>query len=605
MDARVLLSGLPPPSFTATPVSGTEIDLRWYSVPGATEYYIAEWANDSWTVIGGEGSNTTSVAVDGLSPGTGYYFDVGAFNAAGGTWGSPQGVTTPTSTPGAPSFTATAVSGTEIDLTWYSVPGATEYYIAEWVNGNWTVIGGEGSGTTSVAVNNLSPNTTYYFDVGAYNAAGGSWGSPQGATTPASTPGAPTFTATAVSGTEIDLAWNSVPGATEYYIAEFVNGNWTVIGGEGSGTTSVAINNLSPNTTYYFDVGAYNAAGGSWGNPQGATTLANAPGAPTFTATAVSGTEIDLAWNSVPGATEYYIAEFVNGSWTVIGSEGSDTTSVAINNLSPNTTYYFDVGAYNAAGGNWGSPQGATTAPSTTGPGPNPNASINPNWSGYVAETNIYQPQPYSVTVRQRHLGRSDGNRSIDRRGLWFGLGGHRRIWQLDRGADRHRGGFCQRESRLRCLVGNVLGRGSTAGAGHPEHDGQSGRFDNRLGRIYHQRRLCGSILLVDRRQQPAERCIQHLCKLCPVPESPGTAKLRRMDRRSHYRRRQHRDITKFRLRHFHQRHSGDQRSLWPDQFCFLAVGSTEHRLEWGLLRYDLVADRFRNKLRGDLQPVF
>ena len=64
------------------------------------------------------------------------------------------------------------------------------------------------------------------------------------------------------------------------------------------------------------------------------------------------------------------------------------------------------------------------------------------------------------------------------------------------------------------------------------------------------------------------------------------------------------RDSREFRIGHFHQRYSGDQRSLGPDQRCFLAVASTEHRLEWRHLRYDLGSDQFRDELCGDLQPV-
>ncbi len=270
--------------------------------------------------------------------------------------------------PFAPSFTATADSPTQIDLAWKSVAGAGGYYIAEWVNGSWTGIGGVGGGSTGCAVTGLSPNTTYYFDVAAFNVAGATWGAvAHGATTPGALapPAAASFTATAASGTEIDLAWNQVAGASGYYIAEWINGSWTGIGGEGSGSTGCAVTGLRPNTTYYFDVAAFNAAGATWGAvAHGATTAAALapPAAASFTATAASGTEIDLAWNQVAGASGYYIAEWVNGSWTGIGSVGGGSTGFAVTGLSPNTTYYFDVAAFNAAGATWGSSQSIATS---------------------------------------------------------------------------------------------------------------------------------------------------------------------------------------------------------------------------------------------------
>ena len=53
--------------------------------------------------------------------------------------------------------------------------GATGYLVDEWINGAWTQIASVGSGSTSYSVTGLSAGTTYYFDVGAYNAAGTTW----------------------------------------------------------------------------------------------------------------------------------------------------------------------------------------------------------------------------------------------------------------------------------------------------------------------------------------------------------------------------------------------------------------------------------------------
>ena len=309
---------------------------------GATSYQIAEVVNGAWKNIGSLGSGSTSYAVTGLSPNTTYTFDVGTSNAAGTNSASCQNATTLTLTlPAAPSFTATPVSGTQINLAWTRVAGATSYQIAEVVNGAWKNIGSLGSGSTSYAVTGLSPNTTYTFDVGTSNAAGTNWAPCQNATTLTLTlPAAPSFTATPVSGTQINLAWTRVAGATSYQIAEVVNGAWKNIGSLGSGSISYAVIGLSPNTTYTFDVGTSNAAGTNWAACQNATTLTlTLPAAPSFTATPVSGTQINLAWTRVAGATSYQIAEVVNGAWKNIGSLGSGSISYAVTGLSPNTTY--------------------------------------------------------------------------------------------------------------------------------------------------------------------------------------------------------------------------------------------------------------------------
>ena len=61
-------------------------------------------------------------------------------------------------------------------------------------------------------------------------------------------------------------------GATGYLVDEWINGAWKQIGSLGSGSTGYAVTGLSPGTTYYFDVAAYNAAGTTWANYQSATT---------------------------------------------------------------------------------------------------------------------------------------------------------------------------------------------------------------------------------------------------------------------------------------------------------------------------------------------
>src|SRR6516225_8398591 len=84
---------------------------------------------------------------------------------------------------------------------------------------------------------------------------------------------APVWTATAVSPSEIDLQWNSVSGANGYLVDEWINGAWQQIGSLGSVSTGYSITGLSPNTKYFFDVGASDSSGVSWANWQAAATL--------------------------------------------------------------------------------------------------------------------------------------------------------------------------------------------------------------------------------------------------------------------------------------------------------------------------------------------
>ena len=73
-----------PGNFYTQTESTSQVNLYWSGVSGATSYAIDEYINGAWKQIGT--TTGTSYAITGLSPGSTYYFDVGASNSAGTTF---------------------------------------------------------------------------------------------------------------------------------------------------------------------------------------------------------------------------------------------------------------------------------------------------------------------------------------------------------------------------------------------------------------------------------------------------------------------------------------------------------------------------------------
>lgn len=252
--------------------------------------------------------------------------------------------------PAAPAFTVKAASSTEITLSWSSVANATGYTVDEKVNGVWTPIATLGPTATSYSAMNLTAGTSYSFMVGASDGGGTTFASAQTVATLAAVtaPAAPVFTASAASSTQINLSWSPVAGATSYTFDKLVGTVWTPI--DTLSSTTYSATGLTASTYYEFKVGATNAAGTNFANPQTVSTLAKVtpPAAPVLSFVNVSSTEVELSWVAVPGATSYTVYEykFDSGSWQPIATLTS-STSILVNSTGDNSFY---VTATNSAG---------------------------------------------------------------------------------------------------------------------------------------------------------------------------------------------------------------------------------------------------------------
>jgi hypothetical protein len=284
--------------------------------------------------------------------------------------------------PLAPSgLTATAVGTSQVNLSWTDNSSNEESFIISRSSSNggpYTDIATNAAGSTSYSDLPLSEGTSYYYVVRALNAAGSSALSNQGsATTAVGAPSAPSgLNATTVSASQINLSWVDNSGnETSFIVARSATsgGPYTDITTLGANVTSYSNTGLSANTTYYYVVRASNSGGASANSTQdSATTLPNAPGAPTgLSATTVSATQINLNWvDNSSNETGFVVASSTTsgGPYTAVATLGANVTAYSNTGLSANTTYYFVVRAVNTGGTSADSAQAsATTLPNAPG----------------------------------------------------------------------------------------------------------------------------------------------------------------------------------------------------------------------------------------------
>ena len=334
------------PSLSITPGSNSAA-LSWSGSTGVYDVYRNETgcsagftkvAND----LAATSFNDTNVA-NGLT----YFYQVTAQpsgNEAAASSPSTCTSVTPTGTgctpPAAPTgLSASAVSQTQINLSWTASAGATSYTILRSTTsgGPYTTVGT--SPTASFSDTSLTCGTTYFYVVQASNGTCSSGNSAQAsATTTAcacTPPPVPTgVSASAASASQINVSWSASAGATSYNILRSTTsgGPYSSVG--TSPTTSFSNTGLACNTTYFYVVQASNGSCASANSAQGSATTSACTGNVLSNGVPVSGisgaTGNDQFWTmSVPaGATNL---RFTTGS-------GSGDVDLYVRFGSPPTT---------------------------------------------------------------------------------------------------------------------------------------------------------------------------------------------------------------------------------------------------------------------------
>ncbi len=362
-----------PQNVVATVAGMQQVNLTWspstdnVMVAGYNIYYGK--TPSSMTLIGVSTTPSFNDTI-GLIPGATYYFAVVAYDEVLNLSAQSAAVTATTTSDTQPptvpqNLVATVAGMQQVNLTWsastdnVSVAGYNIYYGKS--ASSLTLIGN----TTNTSFSDtayLTPGTTYYFAVAAYDEVlNASAQSPTvTATTVADTqpPTVPQNLVATVAGMQqVNLTWSAstdnvtVAGYYIYYGKS--TSSMTLIGN----TTNTSFSDtayLTPGTTYYFAVAAYDEVlNASAQSPTvTATTVADTqpPTVPqNLVATAAGMQQVNLTWsastdNVLVGGYYVYYGKSAS-SMTLIGNTTATSFTDTVG-LMPGTTYYFAVAAY-------------------------------------------------------------------------------------------------------------------------------------------------------------------------------------------------------------------------------------------------------------------
>jgi fibronectin type 3 domain-containing protein len=279
--------------------------------------------------------------------------------------------------PAPSNFTAAALSGTAINLSWDLVEGADGYRVyRSTLDGNYGSPLATVSGGTSWSDTGLDPGTAYYYKVGAcYGALEGSLSNYVRASTftPVSFIGAEANGSSSVKTTKLTLSFDQ--DIEDFSAADItlMSNNTGAVKGEltriGMGVYELAVSGISAGGS----VTVTAVKNGYIITPPSkeATVYFVLIAAPTGAATAVlSASSIRVSWSPVPGAASYEIYYQIGSTSASINLAGtSSSASYTHTGLAPETTYYYSIKAKNSAGtSGYSSPVSGTTQQASTPP---------------------------------------------------------------------------------------------------------------------------------------------------------------------------------------------------------------------------------------------
>ncbi|RHA39234.1 fibronectin type III domain-containing protein [Cellulomonas rhizosphaerae] len=372
----------PAPTALSAQVDGTSATLSWTGTTAAAKYGVKVRAVGSAWPTSPTQVTQTAAAVRDLDDGT-YEWIVSSYDNSG-YLSLESAVGTFTVAAPAPALATpdgAVLTSADRVLDWAAVPGASRYLV-QYATAPGSLDSATAAETTSTSYaipSTLNYGTTYYWQVTAVPEKTNTSStrvklgrSTFGTFSVVNPPAGVTISKVSIIGTQAAVEWVTPAGANRgsadapafrlAYRASNPTGAetaWTVLNVE-AGVESRTLTGLAVDTTYEFQLQAYNAEGGSaWSAVRSATT----PGAPKAAVTSLAATattnSLKVSWRALSSsstggsAVTGYAVKYRKGSgaWVTVSSALASTgTSVTVSGLASSSSYAVSVAAVNAVG---------------------------------------------------------------------------------------------------------------------------------------------------------------------------------------------------------------------------------------------------------------
>ena len=271
-------------------------------------------------------------------------------------------------------LTATAVIDNEIDLSWTAPAdgGSTinSYRIERSTTSGTTGFTDLQNPTTDASTSytdiNLSTGTEYWYRVSAINPVGEGDASTADSAIAGDRPDTiAVISVTAQAGLENLVEW-TLPANNAYTITSTLvewsltgTGGWSDVGSATGTATDLTHASLTADTTYYYRASSTNALGTGDKSATVSDLAGDVPAqVPTLSAGIISDTKIQLTWtepaDNAYAITGYHLElsldDFATAGTDIETNTGSTTLTYLVENLTPQTVYYFQVSAINSLG---------------------------------------------------------------------------------------------------------------------------------------------------------------------------------------------------------------------------------------------------------------